>query len=281
MRTKLLTIALAALVGTAAAGVNAYTQQQAPPLDISEVADGLYVIVGSGGNVAVRVTDDGVVVVDDKFEENYDEIVTRIESVTSQSVKYVLNTHHHGDHSGGNVRFEEFAQIVAHRNVRENIIRGNQTGAPAIVFSDAASVFLGDVEIEAHHVGRGHTNGDSVILFPDLGVIHTGDLFVGSSPFIDYGNGGSAVEWLTTLDNILQLDFETVIPGHGDVMTREDVADFRDKMLTMQLRARGLISEGVSKDAFASRLDVADLGWDYSEGFAASSMPGLYDELTQ
>jgi glyoxylase-like metal-dependent hydrolase (beta-lactamase superfamily II) len=281
MRTKVLIIALAALVGAGAAAINAYTQQEAQPLDISEVADGLYMIVGAGGNVAVRVTDDGVVVVDDKFEQDYDGIIERIESVTDQPVRYVLNTHHHGDHAGSNAQFAEIAQIVAHRNVRENIIRGNQSGPPSIVYSDAASVFLGEIEVEAHHVGRGHTNGDSVILFPDLGVIHTGDLFVGSAPYIDYGNGGSAVEWLTTLDNILQLEFETVIPGHGSIMTREDIREFRGKMLTMQLRARGLISEGVSREDFPSRLDVSDLGWNYSGGFAASSIPSLYDELTE
>jgi len=281
MRTRILIIAVAAIVGAVGAGISAYTQQQAQPLEISEVADGLYVIVGAGGNVAVRVTDDGVLVVDDKFEQNYDEIMQRIGGVTDQPVKYVLNTHHHGDHSGSNVRFQEISQIIAHRNVRENIIRGNQSGPPSIVFTDAASVFLGNTEVAAQYVGRGHTNGDAVILFPDLGVIHTGDLFVGSTPFMDYANGGSGVEWPATLDNILALDFQTVIPGHGAIMSRADVEAFRNKMRTMQTRARELISQGVSRDEFPSRLDVGDLGWNYSEGFAASSIPGLFDELTR
>jgi cyclase len=287
MRARILIIALAAVVGGTAAGIEAFTQRGgAAGLTITAVADGLYMILGEGGNIAVRVTDDGVLVVDDKYDRNYTDIVAQIKSVTDQPIRYVMNTHHHGDHSGSNAQFAQIAQLIAHANARENILRGNQPGPPSIVFTDAASVFLGDVEVETHYVGRGHTNGDAVILFPDLGVIHTGDLFVGSTPFIDYANGGSGVEWLTTLDNILELDFDTVIPGHfqagsQDLLTRADVESFRDKMLTMQLRARDLISRGVSREDLPERLDVADLGWNYSSGFAASSIPGLFDELTQ
>ena len=149
------------------------------------------------------------------------------------------------------------------------------------MYTDATTVFLGEAEASAHHVGRGHTNGDSVILFPDLGVIHTGDLFVGGSPFIDYNNGGSVVEWTTTLDDILALDFDTVIPGHGNIMDKDDVREFRRKMQTMLERARELVSQGVPEEEFRSRLDTQDLGWDYSSGFAASSVPGMYHELTQ
>ena len=279
MRNKILIIALAALVGVGAAGVQAWTQDTPEPLAISEVVDGLYVIVGSGGNVAVRVTDDGVVVVDNKFEQNYDEIMERIRSVTNQPVRYVLNTHHHGDHSGGNVHFAENAQIIGHENVRANIIRGGQAGPPPITFSGSAAVFVGDVEVQAHHVGRGHTNGDAVILFPDLGVIHTGDLFVSSTPYMDYGNGGSGASWVAALNNILELDFDTVIPGHGPVLSKADIREFRNKFETLLERADALISEGVTADQFAVRLDTSDLGWNYSEGFVASSIPNLYNEL--
>lgn len=280
MRSKVLIVALAALVGGAIAGIEAFTQQGGGGLTITPVVDGLYLIVGDGGNVAVRVTDDGVLVVDDKFDRNYTDIVAQIKTVTDRPMRYVMNTHHHGDHTGSNAQFAGMAQLIAQANARANMLRGNQPGLPSIVFTDAASVFLGDVEVRAEYVGRGHTNGDAVVLFPDLGVIHTGDLFVGSTPFIDYGNGGSGVEWLTTLDNILELDFEKVIPGHfatgsEDVLTRADIEAFRDKMLTLQLRARSLITQGVGKADFPSRLDVADLGWNYSTGFAAPSIPGL------
>jgi glyoxylase-like metal-dependent hydrolase (beta-lactamase superfamily II) len=228
------------------------------------------------------VTPEGAIVVDDKFEQNYDEILTRIRSVTEQPVKYVLNTHHHGDHTGGNARFMSMteAQVIGHRNVRENILRNNQMGPPAIVFSDETAIHLGGVEVQAHHFGRGHTNGDSVIYFPDLRVVHTGDLFVGTTPFGDYANGGSLVQWTETLDNILTLDFDTVIPGHGDIMTKDDMREFRQKIQTMVDRGRQLISQDVSEAEFRARLNTQDLGWDYSQGFAASTIPGLYNELS-
>ncbi len=281
MQKKTLIVALAAAVGIGAAAITAITGQQAAPLTIAEVADGLYMIEGSGGNVAVRVTDDGVIVVDDKFEQNYDEIMERIGEVTDQPVKYVLNTHHHGDHSGGNVHFlNNNAQVIGHENVRANIVRGNQAGPPPIVFTETATVYLGGAEAQAHHVGRGHTNGDSVILFPDLGVIHTGDLFVGGSPFMDYGNGGSGAEWAQTIENVLALEFDTIIPGHGAVMTRDDMREFQTKLNTMVERGRSLVTEGVSQDEFVEQLDLTDIGWNYSEGFAASSIPNLYNELS-
>ena len=281
MRIKVLVIALAAVVGMGAAGLTAYTEQDAPALTIDEVADGLYMIVGAGGNVAVRVTNEGVIVVDDKFEQNYDEIIERIGEVTNQPVKYVLNTHHHGDHSGGNIHFLDNAQVIGHENVRANIIRRNQAGPPPIVFSESAAVYLGGAQAQAHHVGRGHTNGDSVILFPDLGVLHTGDLVIGGSPFMDYANGGSGAEWSQTVNNILELDFDTVIPGHGPVMTKDQVREFRDKLETLIERGNALVSEGVSQDEFVEQLELEDLGWSYpADGFAANTIPNLYDELS-
>ena len=190
MRNKFLIVALAAFAGVSAAALSAFTQGQAqPPLAITEVVEGLYMITGPGGNIGVRVTGDGVIVIDDKFERNYDEIMTNIRSVTDEPVKYVLNTHHHGDHTGSNAQFAQNAPVIAHKNVRANILRNGQTGPPSIIFSNDTAVFVGDVEVQAHHMGRGHTNGDSVIYFPDLRVIHGGDLLNTGNIFIDFNNG--------------------------------------------------------------------------------------------
>ena len=114
-------------------------------------------------------------------------------------------------------------EIIAHRNVRENFLRNKQPGAPRVVFRPGPSVFLGGVEVRAYHFGRGHTNGDAVIYFPDLRVIHTGDLITEGMPVMDYRNGASAVEWVKVLDEILKLDFDIVIPGHGPLLTKERV----------------------------------------------------------
>ena len=160
-----------------------FTPEQEARLQIREVKDGLYVIPGfdgnmSGGNVAVRVTDEGVIIVDDEYLHSYDFIAAQVRSVTDQPIRYDLNTHHHFDHAGSNADFMQNAEVIAHKNARANIVRNDQTGAPRLVFGDETAVFLGGVEVQARHVGRGHTSGDAVIYFPDLGTVHTGDLFV-------------------------------------------------------------------------------------------------------
>jgi glyoxylase-like metal-dependent hydrolase (beta-lactamase superfamily II) len=267
------------------------TPEQFARVQIHGVANkpGLYVIPGfdgglSGGNVAVRVTDEGVIVVDNKFEYSHADILRQIATVTTQPVRYVLNTHHHFDHAGSNADFMPDAQVVGHKNVRVNMNRNNQPGAPNIQFDSAASVFLGDVEAQAYHFGRGHTNGDSVILFPDLLTVHTGDLFIwgdrldGSTlaPFIDYANGGSAADWTATLDGLLTLDFDTVIPGHGPILGRSDIRVFRGKFDQLLTRVRMHIDEGVSREAIADELDIEDLNWP----LAPDRIQAIYDELS-
>ncbi len=283
MGTKILVISLTAVVGVALAAVTAATQgPEQPPVEISEVADGLYVVTGPGGNVGVRVTSEGVVVIDDKFEDNYNDIIAGIESVTDQPIRYVLNTHHHGDHTGSNEQFAALAPILAHENVRTNILRNDQPGAPSIVYTDQTALYLGDARVEARYMGRGHTDGDSVIYFPDLRVVHMGDLsFGGAAPYIDFGNGGSAIELISAYDSVLALDFDTAIPGHGNLMTKADVAAFRDAFQELLDTGRQLISDGVSEEDLAARLaqEIPELS--YETGFPARSIPGIYAELSE
>ena len=289
-------ILLASIVGLSSLGQS--TAQQAPNLSSEQLArvqihaidgkDGLFVIPGfdgnlSGGNVAVRVTGEGVIIVDNKFPYSFADIMRQVQSVTEQPVRYVLNTHHHSDHAGSNADFMPAAQIIGHENVRVNMIRNQQDGAPPLVFSDTASVFLGDAEAQLHHFGRGHTNGDSVVYFPDLKTIHTGDLFIwgdrldGSTmaPFFDYGNGGSATEWSDTLDGVLSLDFDTVIPGHGPILNKDDIRTFQDKFDRLILRISRLRDSGVSRNDIANRLDISDLNWPLTD----ARIQGIYDEL--
>jgi glyoxylase-like metal-dependent hydrolase (beta-lactamase superfamily II) len=289
MRVRLIVaVGFAAIALTS--GLIARQQPSGDPFstEIRKVKDGLYVIPGydgavTGGNVAVRVTSEGAIIVDDRFPPSSAEIVPKVRSVTPQPIRYVLSTHHHGDHSGGHPEFIKTAEIIAHRNARENMVRGKQAAPPRVVFADRASVFLGGVEAEAHHLGRGHTNGDAVIYFRDLRTVHTGDLVVwgkrtdGSllTPFMDYGNGGSLTEWLTTLDRVLQLDFDTAIPGHGPVLTKDDVRGFRRKLATLRDRAQGLVKSGVPKTDFTTKLKTDDLGWP----FPKERLEPLFDEL--
>ena len=283
MRKPRVIALLACLAGATGAMHVARGQEPSLPLDAItvEVPEGLHVIAGRGGNVAVRVTPDGVILVDAMYADDHAEIMRRVGELTTQPIRYVLGTHHHGDHTGGNVPMAEHARIILHENARMNLVTGDQAAPPTVVFTEHTSVFLGEVEVQMHYVGRGHTDGDAVIVFPDLATIHTGDLFVAGTPFIDYANGGSSADWIGTLDGILALDFDTVIPGHGPVMTKSDVQIFRDRFVTLRRRMTQLIQQGVTKPAAATRLHTDDLEWPLDRGgsFVRRSLPAFYDEM--
>ena len=276
-----LRLALIGVFAGAAIATMVVVGQEPETLSITEVKDGLYYVNGVGGNVGVRVTSEGVILIDDKFPRNVDGIREQVRSVTDQPIRYVVNTHHHGDHAGGNPGFIDEAEIVAHENVRANMIRGGQEAPPRIVYADRTGIHLGDVEVQAHYFGRGHTNGDSVVYFPDLRTIHGGDLLHGTAPFIDYANGGSSKEWLGVIDGMLSLDFDTAIPGHGGVMTRADVQAFRDQFVAVRERMHTLIEGGLRKEDAEARIVTPELSWTQAENglFMRRSIPGFYDEI--
>jgi cyclase len=255
------------------------------PLVIERITGDLYMISGEGGNVAVYVTGEGVILVDDMFDRNHADIVAQVTSVTDEPIRYVLNTHQHDDHAGGDLKMLAIADVIAHENVRANLtdIRqpyyedtpGTPIGLPNVTFSDAFTVHLGGAEVRARYLGRGHTNGDAVIYFPALKAIHAGDLFLarrdagatsaadrprGVNIYVDYAQGGRFLEWTDTLDQMLALDFEIVIPGHGPVSTRDDVVRFRSDLEAMRRRIAGMIRMGASKDQVVATFE-ADYGW--------------------
>ena len=265
----------------------AYTQNQGgqpPPLTLNKVKDDLYNIEGDGGNVAVYVTGEGVILVDDKFEQDHENIMAKVKSVTDQPVKYVLSTHHHADHSGGNARFLPTAEIISTANARANIVEHKQSNAPPgvaparVVFTDECSVFLGGKEARARYFGRGHTNGDAIIYFPALRTIHTGDLMAGTTPLIDYPGGGSVVEWIKTLDAAMKVDFDTVIPGHGPVTNKAGLRAYRNNVEKLRDRAAGLIREGKSQED-VGKVMIAEFGWSPTGLQMQWSLPGMMAEL--
>jgi glyoxylase-like metal-dependent hydrolase (beta-lactamase superfamily II) len=264
----------------------AWTQSQQAPasLALQKIKDDLYVIALSkgvgGGNIAVYLTDEGVILVDDMFDRDYAAVMEQVKSLTIKPVKYVLNTHQHEDHAGGNAKMlGASAEVIAHRNVRSNMVRLNQPGLPRVTFSDEMDVNLGGKEVVARHYGRGHTGGDAVIYFPARKVIHTGDLFLTNppQPFIDYANGGSALEWTSTLDEVLKLDFDVAIPGHGPVSDRAGLMKFRSNFETMRNRISGMVRGGRTKDEVAKTL-VTEFGWAQG-GLAVQQVDRMIAEL--
>jgi len=285
MRRALLPLVAA---GALAGAWVVYAQSAKPPgpLRMAMVKPGLHMISGEGGNVAALATDEGVVLVDDMFDRNHADILARVKSITDRPLRYVINTHQHDDHAGGDMKMLPIAEVIAHKNVRANLSHikqpyyedtpGTPIGLPRVTFTDEMSVFLGGKEARAKYFGRGHTSGDAVIYFPDLRTIHTGDLFLGgqfgraradgrSRPpgvniYVDYAQGGSFLDWTKTLDGVLSLDFDTVIPGHGPVSTKDDVVKFRGDLETMRNRLAGMIKSGTSKSVLLKTLED-DYGW--------------------
>lgn len=302
MRPARVVLVLAAFCAIVAGGLAGQEKKPAAPMRIEKVKDNLYVLRGpfnrcapngcggrygddgllhEAGDVAVRVTPEGLILVDDKYQENVAEILKQIRDISTQPVKYLLNTHHHTDHAGGDETFTNLTEVIAHSNVRQNFLKNKQPGAPRVVFTDQASVFLGGVEVRAYYFGRGHTNGDAVIYFPDLRVVHTGDLITEGMPVMDYPNGASAVEWVKVLDEILKLDFDIVIPGHGRLLAKDNVRSDRQKLVTMNQRMTDLVRKGVPKEKVFDELRLGDLGWDHTVSTVAfkGGLSGYYDEM--
>ena len=264
----------------------AYTQNntKAPQLAIHKIQNDLYWIEGDGGNVAVYVTGEGVILVDDKYVADYDQILANVKSVTNEPIKYILSTHYHADHSGGNTKFAATVEIISTVNAHNNIVNKKQSNAPEgmvparVTFTEESDVFLGGKQVRAIYVGRGHTNGDAVIYFPALRVLHTGDLMAGTTPLIDYPGGGSLAQWPATLDAALKLDFDTVIPGHGQVTNKAGLKTYRDNVEKEITRVRGLIRQGKSQDDVA-KVMTAEYGWMPGSLNMQWSLPGMMTEL--
>ena len=265
----------------------AYTQNEgkAPPeLKINKVKDDLYEIEGDGGNVSVYITGAGVILVDDKFERDHEQIVDRVKSVTNEPIKYIISTHHHEDHSGGNVKFISSAEIISTVNAHRNIVEHKQSNAsPGIVaapvtFNDESVVFLGGKEVHAKAVGRGHTNGDCVVYFPADKVLSTGDLMAGNTPLIDYPGGGSLKEWPATLDAAMKFDFDTVIPGHGPVTNKMGLLGYRNDVEKEVKRVAGLIHQKKSEDEIG-KVMIAEFHWMPNSLQMQWSLPGFKTEF--
>ncbi|MGH9239383.1 MAG: MBL fold metallo-hydrolase [Vicinamibacterales bacterium] len=274
-RRLLLTLSLVAVCAVQSSWV-VYSQNKQPgPLKSQRIQGDLHMISGEGGNVAVYATAEGVVLVDDMFDRNHADILAQVKRITDRPLRYVINTHQHDDHAGGDFKMLPIAEVIAHRNVYANLKNlkrpyyedtpGTPIGLPRVTFSDRLDVHLGGRDIEAYYFGRGHTSGDAIIYFPELKAIHTGDLFISSSRpgvpiYVDYVQGGSLIEWTRTLERTLELDFDIVIPGHGPAATKADLARFNASIAAMRTRLQALIRKGANRSAVAETIEK-DYGW--------------------
>jgi cyclase len=234
-------------------------------LAIKMVKPGLYMVTGAGGNSVVRVTNDGIVVVDTKNpgEANYNALMDQIKTVSTQPVKYVVVTHVHADHSGNIESFlKSGAQVVVHENLIKNIdtYTGQKPAKPNVTYAKDYSIKLGNAEVaHVYHFDSGHTSGDSVVYFPDVGVVAMGDELSIPNVNCDYPQGGSIPGWAKSIDGVLKLNFDTAIPGHGnDPATKADLQALKAKMDSVTKNAIDLVKKGTPKDQLIAQIQAAD-----------------------
>ena len=248
MEIKNVLAATVLLAGLSAAGPAA---AQFPPdeLAIHEVRDGIYQILSAAsGGITVLTSDDGVLLIDSKLPNEFDGYMELLRTVTDQPVRYEINTHMHGDHTGGNVGLEGIgANIIATENARSRLAATQSMGLPVLTFDDHMRIYFGGQPLDLYWLGRGHTDGDLVVHMPEERLIMAGDLFAGfdtSLRLIDYNGGGSLMEWSATLEKVLELDFDTVIPGHQAVTDRAAMQGYLDEIVQIQDMIRDMHGAG-------------------------------------
>lgn len=251
------------------------------------VAGPIHMLVGRGGNLAVSTGPDGIFLVDDQFAPLSGKILAAIAKLRAGPVRFVVNTHFHGDHTGGNeILGAAGAVIVAHRGVRERMsvpqfsaLRGRTTPAsppgalPIVTFTEDVTFHLNGEDVHVFHVPNAHTDGDAVVHFQGSDVIHTGDVFFhGIYPFIDVDSGGSIDGTIAAQDRVLALAGEAtrIIPGHGPLGTPDDLRAARSMLVTARDRTLAAIAEGQGLEAFVASAPFADLEAGFGGGFLDS-----------
>jgi glyoxylase-like metal-dependent hydrolase (beta-lactamase superfamily II) len=227
-------------------------------IKVTKVAGTVYMLQGAGGNIGVSVGDDGIVIVDDQFAPLAPKIRAALKGITDKPIKFIINTHYHGDHTGGNAEFSKDGPIIAHENVRKRLQTGTTTlgqqnppapreALPVITFNDRATVHLNGEDIRAIHMPHGHTDGDAVIWFTQSNVVHMGDdFFNGTFPFVDAENGGSVRGLSMNLEAILAKirDDTKVIPGHGPLGDKTTLRAFAEMIRTSSAAVEAAMKSG-------------------------------------
>ncbi len=247
----------------------------APDISTTKLADDFYLLKGPGGNIGVSTGPDGVYVIDDKFARFADQIIARIGEVSDEPIRFVLNTHYHGDHSGANAEMKETgATIIAHDNVRkrmgmtfENKTWGRTIEAvdeslwPTLTFSDKTTLHFNGQTATAHHVPHAHTDGDSIVSFMPANIIHMGDnYFNGLFPYVDVDGGGSLQGMIAAQTKAIAMsdDDTQIIPGHGPMATKEDLTKSRDILADILARVKAAKERGLSMEDTVKAVPLDD-----------------------
>jgi cyclase len=311
--------------------------QDKGPFTLKKLADDTYALYGRGGNIGFAVTEEGVVIIDDQFADLAPGIAEQIKSVTAKPIRFLINTHHHCDHTGGNGFFIKMTTIVAHDNVRKHMLAAPQetianapgqiqnletriaklekddpqskdlaglktqldtakknlesarsmklsdVPAPQLTFDHEIRMYLGAREVQVFHVKRGHTDGDSIVYFPQTKVVHMGDLFFNKViPVIDRAHGASTGEWTETIDAVIaRVDPACqFIPGHGEMANVTDLKAFKQYLLDLRAAVKKTIDQGLTREQAVKdiKLEQYSKYTGYEQRFSGN-VGTVYDEL--
>ena len=263
--------------------VSAQTPAAAPPPDFSKVeikttdlGDNVYMLEGQGGNITVAVAKDGIIMVDGEFAPLHDKIKAAIVLLSSEPIKYLVNTHFHGDHTGGNEPFaKDGATIVAQDNVKSRLAAGTTNGLtgvktppapkdalPSDTYTNFSKIRLNGRVADLKHIANAHTDGDTYVWFKTANVLSTGDTFTnGRYPNIDFANGGNIKGMIAATDIYLKLvNAKTrIVPGHGPIADKAALIDYRTMLVTARDRMAKLVKDGKSEDDVVAAKPFADL----------------------
>jgi cyclase len=247
------------------------------------VKTGLYVISGNGSNSVLRLSANGLILVNGKLPGNYDALHARAKKISDQPFRALILTSCDESSTGINAKFvENGSHIVVQENAKQNLAACNLAGdtiAPRVVtYKREYQIHLGGIEAQLMYFGNAHSSSDTVVYFPNLKVVAIGDLFA-STPTPDFTAGGSLVDWGSVLAQVLKLDFDVAIPSTGPTITRAELEAYRVKIDTLVSRATALVNKGVSRDQLMSQLKTDDLGWQLK--FTPDQVDHFYIELSE
>lgn len=287
---KLFTLALLVLSASCMA------QQDFSNVEIipHQLSDNIYYLEGQGGNIGVSIGADGVFIVDDQFAPLSEKILDALESLSSEPLRFVLNTHNHGDHVGGNANMaREGAVIIAHENVRKILAAGFTGGdlsqaltaeqsmsLPIVTFTDSVDLHFNGDSIHVFYNGLGHTSGDAFVFFREDNIIHTGDVFRTTSyPRVDTASGGSFHGIVASYEKLLEVSNTQTrfLPGHGVVSSQADVREQLQMFITIRNRVRNAINQGMNLEQILGAGLTAE--YDAQWGDPNEVLPVIYNEL--
>lgn len=280
---RIILLGLSLFVGLTALS---YGQDQYDKVEIKtiKVGDGIYMLRGAGGNIGISAGEDGVFMIDDQFSPLTPKILAAISKISTEPVRFLINTHWHYDHTGGNENLgNKDVVIVAHDNVYKRLSTDQfikafsrqvpaspKAALPVVTFSDEATFHLNGLHIQARHIKNAHTDGDSILIFGDRNIIHTGDIFFnGIYPFIDEGAKGSIYGMIKATEVILeQIDDQTkIIPGHGPLGNKQDLQNFHDMLVRVVALVTPLVKEGTSLEDAIKADPLKELNDKWGNGF--------------